>query len=633
MVRLALVIPCKDYIPNALETFRQYMELSRSDREEPMLLQEVVTEIDQVKRQEHWDYDVIIARGLMAEAIKQKHPGISIIEIPMVGTDLLHALMECRQRYGSRKIAIIAAGNMTSGAESFSKIVGACIRTFNITDSQSRNKMIERAIESGCDAILGGFTTCGIVKKLGVNSVCITTGPDTFWQCLTEARRLAQLSRREQEKTQRIAAILDYSQEGIIALDSDKRILMINKQAELILGLGRRVLYGDRISGLPVPRALLSRMLDNRDYYNEVLDCGEMLLNVNKVAVLVKQRPTGCVITFQRANNIMELETKIRNKIYSKGHTAKRTFDDIVGGSAPIRKAIDIARHYAETNSTILLLGRSGTGKEIFAQSIHNESARSKGAFVAVNCAALPEQLLESELFGYVDGAFTGAAKDGKAGFFELAHEGTLFLDEIGEMPLALQAKLLRVIQEREVVRLGDSQVRAVNVRLICATNRDLEEQVREGTFREDLYYRLHVLSLTIPELSRRKEDIPLLVDFYLHKEYPRIAMDAGAKELMTRFDWPGNVRQLFNLCERLAVLCEKDRITAADVQNAMDPPRIPLSTAAETAGAPLPDAGDEERVRILQALEEARFNRGKAAGLLGIDRSTLWRKMKTYGL
>jgi transcriptional regulator with PAS, ATPase and Fis domain len=271
-------------------------------------------------------------------------------------------------------------------------------------------------------------------------------------------------------------------------------------------------------------------------------------------------------------------------------------------------------------------LGRSGTGKELFAESIHNASLRAKHAFVAVNCAAVPENLLESELFGYVDGAFTGAVKGGKAGYFEMAHGGALFLDEIGEMSMSLQAKLLRVIQEREIVRLGDSQVRLVNIRLICATNRNLTELVKRETFREDLFYRLNVLSLTIPALNERMEDIPIIANQYFEKKYPNLAIEPGATELLQQYSWPGNVRQLINCCERLAVLCEDGIIARHNIQQELELLFDPLQ-AQTFSEFELPN----EKEQIINILEKTHFNRTKAALMLGFDRSTLWRKMKYY--
>jgi transcriptional regulator with PAS, ATPase and Fis domain len=626
MIRLALLVPCKDFIPDALQLFHQFIEQNLDAAAKEYVLDEVVLDVDEIYAHKFNNYDVIIARGLLSESTKRIYPELTIIEIPLLGTDLLRALMTCKKQYKSRNVAVIASNNMISGAEKFADILDLNIKTFKITGSDSRKVMIKKAAESGCDAIVGGFNTCVLGKKLGMDCVTITTGPDTFWQCLIEAHRLAQISRREQEKTQRTIKILDYSWEGILSLNTEQEVITINKQAEKILNQVGRIAVGVKISDLNLPRALKICLVDNREYYNEVVSADDLLLNVNKVVVRVKNQVTGWVITFQHAWNIMELETKIRNTIYSKGHFAKHTFEDIIGSSPAITRAISIARRYAKNNSTILLLGRSGTGKEIFAQSIHNVSLRANRAFVAVNCAAVPEHLLESELFGYVDGAFTGAVKSGKAGYFEMAHEGTLFLDEIGEMPISLQAKLLRVIQEREIIRLGDNVVRSVDIRLICATNCNLENLVIQGKFREDLFYRLNVLSLAIPNLDDRTGDIPMIANSFFSKFYPHITVELQATELLKQYHWSGNVRQLLNCCEKLAVLSENGKITEEDVEREIGVTRVSpqrhMSPGVKYSS---------ERECIIEALQKAHFNRTKAADILGFNRSTLWRKMQQY--
>ncbi|MGI6424651.1 MAG: sigma-54 interaction domain-containing protein [Tepidanaerobacteraceae bacterium] len=257
----------------------------------------------------------------------------------------------------------------------------------------------------------------------------------------------------------------------------------------------------------------------------------------------------------------------MRRELYLKGHVAQHTFEDIITCSSIMEKAISEARQFAQAEAAVVITGETGTGKELFAQSIHNTSQRKGGHFVAVNCAAVPENLLESELFGYEEGAFTGARRGGKKGLFELAHDGTIFLDEIGELPLKLQARLLRVLQEKAVIRVGGDRVIPINVRIIAATHRNLEASVKNGTFRQDLYYRLNVLRLSLPPLRERKDDIPLLIDRLLEKicnktaKKPPLLSDAVLK-IFCSYHWPGNVRELQNILERLVVL--KGRLQSA---------------------------------------------------------------------
>ena len=344
---------------------------------------------------------------------------------------------------------------------------------------------------------------------------------------------------------------------------------------------------------------------------------------VNRIPIRVGGEVVGAVATFQDITKIQSMEERIRREIYSQGHVAKFSFVDIYGSSPPLLEAIDAARQYAWVDATVLLHGETGAGKELFAQSIHTAGNRKNGPFVAVNCAALPEALLESELFGYVEGAFTGARRKGKPGLFELAHRGTIFLDEISEIPLSLQGRLLRVLQEREVIRLGHDRVIPVDVRVLCATNRDLHRHVEEGHFRRDLFWRLNVLSLPIPPLRERRDDImPLMwhfLDMLLPSDRPRFVFSEDAPSLPHLVSWPGNVRELRNLCERLSVVRTGRTVDAAFLAHLLECRESPRPPRRGPAGME-----DVER-----ALAQAGGKIGRAAEILGVHRATLWRKCR----
>jgi DNA-binding NtrC family response regulator len=305
----------------------------------------------------------------------------------------------------------------------------------------------------------------------------------------------------------------------------------------------------------------------------------------------------------------------------------------IMGESAAMRPILDQVHRVAPSDATVLITGESGTGKELVARALHFGSARRTGPFVVVNCGAIPRDLLESELFGHVRGAFTGAVKD-KTGKFEQASEGTLFLDEIGDLPLELQVKLLRALQEREIERVGEGKPRRVDVRLVVATNRELEGMVQRGEFREDLYYRIAVIPLDLPPLRERREDIPLLVRHFLRRFAPDAAveMTPAAVEVLTRARWRGNVRELQNLCERLVTLRRSDRIEAADL-----PALPPVTDSPAPRAVQLPAEGmslDEIVISaIVQALERSGWNQARAARLLRIPRHILLYRMEKYGI
>ncbi len=317
------------------------------------------------------------------------------------------------------------------------------------------------------------------------------------------------------------------------------------------------------------------------------------------------------------------MEENIRREIYSKGHVARFSFQDIHGKSPALLHAIAIAKKQARVDSTILISGETGVGKELFAQSIHRASNRADGPFVAVNCAALPENLLESELFGYVEGAFTGARRKGKSGLFELAHHGTIFLDEISEIPYGLQGRLLRVLQEREVIRLGYDRVIPIDVRVLCATNRNLRKLVEEGKFRSDLFWRLNVLSLSIPSLRERHSEILSLVRHFLltasKSRAAEISFTAEAQHFLEQYTWPGNVREVNNFCERLL---------AVNSEGVIDEPLVKsILEYREESTVPLKFSDHDADIR--RALVQSGGSISQAAEILGIHRATLWRRLK----
>jgi DNA-binding NtrC family response regulator len=309
------------------------------------------------------------------------------------------------------------------------------------------------------------------------------------------------------------------------------------------------------------------------------------------------------------------------------------SFCGMVGRSAGMQEVFDAVRRVAATNATVLVTGETGTGKELVARAIHDSSGRRRGPFQAVNCASLAEGLLETELFGHQRGAFTGAVAD-KQGLFEAAHGGTVFLDEIGDMSLGLQQRLLRVLQEREVRRVGSVRATPVDVRVVAATRRDLRREVSEERFREDLFYRLNVFPITLPPLRERAADIPLLVEAAMagaRRTRPRLACSPLAMRTLRAHSWPGNVRELMAALESAAIRADGDRIEAQHLPLEV---RAPLEADAATGDRyRVHDAQGDERSTILAALEEAGGSRARAAEILGMGRTTLWRKMRLYDI
>ncbi len=349
--------------------------------------------------------------------------------------------------------------------------------------------------------------------------------------------------------------ILNVINDGIVGIDNEGKIMFVNENAKNLFGRKEAINSGMEINLDDIldsdAKSLLGKNFGLHRKIYEIM--GKKIL-LTMMPIIKNDENNGVIITFKDLSEIIEMENIVRTNLMKRGHTSKYNFSNIIGKSDQITKTKEIARKLAKSNSTLLLIGESGSGKELFAHAIHKVSSKKHGPFVAVNFAALPENLLESELFGYEEGAFTGARKGGHAGLFEQAHKGTIFLDEIGDASMKIQVRLLRVLQEKEVLRIGGTKIIPIDVRIIAATNKNLEELVRAQKFREDLFYRLKVLPIRIPPLRERKEDIPLLIEKILEK-FPsnkEMIISKEAMEKLMEYDWPGNNRELENVIEYL---------------------------------------------------------------------------------
>ncbi|MDR3561658.1 MAG: sigma 54-interacting transcriptional regulator [Negativicutes bacterium] len=587
--------------------------------------------------------DVIIARGITIPLLKKIGPHIPAIEIPVTGFDVMKAVSECVKRFAARKIACIGSTNMIYGVQGIKEIMGIEIECSSLEREEDAAQMIGKMRDSGCGAIVGGLLVKRTADALGIPCVMIESGPEGVRQALDEAIRTVLVARNEREQAERFKAIMEYSYEGIVAVDQGGLITVFNRSAQKITGTEAGSIIGRRIDDI-LPNINLSRVLaSGKEELGGLHKINETLVAVNCVPIVFDTTVLGAIATFQSASRIQEVEGRIRNRLHAKGLTAKYHFENIVGDSKAIAETLHTAREYSKVESNVLLTGETGTGKELFAQSIHNASARRDGPFVAVNCAAIPEQLLESELFGYSEGAFTGAARGGKPGLFELAHNGTLLLDEIAELSLTLQGRLLRVLQEKEIMRLGADRVIPVNVRIISATNTNLRQMVEKSVFRQDLLYRLDVLRIFLPPLRSRKEDLPLLIDHIVKKNSAKFGkkptvFSPAAMQMLAEYRWPGNIRELENICERLVILSAGEQVGVDKVCKA-------LFEDGYSAGGIVPEPmpprqrgearklqeGEIDAIRV--ALLEAGNNKTEAARMLGIHKATLWRKIKRYGI
>jgi PAS domain S-box-containing protein len=435
-----------------------------------------------------------------------------------------------------------------------------------------------------------------------------------------------------------LTAIIETIHEGALAIDADGVVTHCNTTAEKLLKLSRSEIIGKKLEGFwPGAPALEviktgAEYIEKEEIYQTRGRKGmHFIVSVRPIAG--REKPEGAVISFRDIS-------EARRLIYDLSSTVMDyTFEDIIGESTAINSVKEQALKVAGGNSTVLITGESGTGKEIFARAIHQASSRNEGPFISVNCGAIPETLLESELFGYEGGAFTGARKEGKAGKFELASDGTIFLDEIGEMPLHLQVKLLHVLQNREVERVGGSKRIPVDVRIIAASNRDLEQMMQHGNFRKDLYFRLSVIPLHIPPLKERREDIPALVERCLAKYAPMLnkvfaGVEQEAMDCLLCYSWPGNVRELENAVEYAVNMAAGDLINLSSL-----PPRIKENSQDQVikADAPLKERVREYEKMILQTYLNrygaSLEGKNDIAEKLEISRATLYRKLSELGL
>ncbi|KXG75144.1 sigma-54-dependent Fis family transcriptional regulator [Thermotalea metallivorans] len=447
----------------------------------------------------------------------------------------------------------------------------------------------------------------------------------------------------EEENTEKIKMlakeleiVLDAVDRGIVAVDVAGKILHHNVKAARLFGMDEKSIVQGNIRDLLgkidlEDLSIRNICIKNREFSYKKGHWGfRGIYDVNPI--VVGQNTVGFVFTF---SNISEALNTINDMI---GNLIETSFDSIIGNSEGIMRVKQEAMKASNTPSTVLIQGESGTGKELFARAIHFQSSRRRGPFIPVNCAAIPEQLLESELFGYEEGAFTGAKRGGKAGKFELANKGTIFLDEIGDMPLHLQAKLLRVLQENVIEKIGGKEYIPIDVRVIAATNKNLEQKVAEGEFRKDLFYRLNVIPLNIPPLRERKEDMAILVERLMQKCNKKLGkninkISSSALALLMNYRWPGNVRELENTIEYAVNMCTGNIIGESDLPNRIKYREEICPGESERYIVPIKVLECQEIQKALDYYGNSKQAIDKAAALLGLSRATLYRKIKEYGI
>lgn len=569
--------------------------------------------------------EIVVGRGNTAETIRREFPKVHVVQIQVTGYDVIRTLEQIDLTGAT--VAVITNNVDISGLSIFEQLYSARIISYLRIPSDKIKNAIRDAALRGAHYILGGALTCRMANELGspAKAIPLMLGPESMSYVIHDIKQVQEAIKLEAERQGFLNQLLDNIDEGIIYVDLKGKITLVNANASRMLEIPPRLAVGKSVN----------------NYLGEcTIDGEDTLININSNHILVTRTPVlqgkqrhGTIYTLHESSRIESLETHIRRDTYARGsHVARFQFNNIIGQSPAMQETIRVCKNYALTDANVLIMGETGSGKEMFAQSIHNSSKRRKNAFIAVNCAALPETLLESELFGYVEGAFTGATRKGKAGLFEIAHGGTIFLDEISEMSYPSQGRLLRVLQEKYIVRLGSHKIIPIDVRVIAATNRNLQKLVQEDKFREDLYYRLNVLNVTIPPLRERELDAMILLEHFLKSSGHDITLNNDAIEFLDMYQWRGNVREVNNLADRIIATATSSTITLGQVKRLLEPQTLPTqATAASLTPVQLRERKQERE--ITEAIRKSNGHMGNAADILGINRSTLWRRMKKLGL
>jgi len=510
---------------------------------------------------------VIISRGGTYSLIKESLD-IPMVELEISTYDLMSSYPDLLKYQDS--LAIIGYKNIISG---FDLLLSYAKKTkeFEINHETDVEALIMQCAKEGIKAFAGDAVVAGICKKLNLKCFIWKSSYNSIRTTFDVSLSILHAIKKEKELLNRYHSVVDYVHDGVIATDEKNNIKILNNLAKKVLNYPYDEIVGKNVDDVVLITGLSEQEKKDKFFVEKVCAINGSKVSLSILPVIVDGEKYGEIIVFQEVFKLQNLEQKVRRQLIGKGFVAKHSFSAILYESEVMRHCLSTAQKFSMYDAPVLIEGETGVGKELFAQGIHTAGSRRDYPFVAVNCAALTPSLIESELFGYADGAFTGGVKGGKSGVFEMAHQGTLFLDEVGEIPLSMQGRLLRVIQEKEVVRIGGNEVIPLNVRLICATNCHLEKDVADGTFRRDLYYRINTLNFTIPPLKERKEDILLLAKTFLHRfshQYfkPLEGFDSEALQYIQSLQYEGNVRQLRGLIERAVILSEGKTVKLADV-------------------------------------------------------------------
>ncbi|MGI6327791.1 MAG: sigma 54-interacting transcriptional regulator [Dethiobacteria bacterium] len=586
--------------------------------------------------------DVIISRGPTGVILKKELP-IPVILIQITNFDIIQALYHARQL--GRKIAYFDYIKRKDFYD-FSNIAQILsleeLRLFFYRDEKELDEQIKRAHAEGIEVVVAsGVCVVRMAQEQGMQGVMVFTSREAIVESLQWAKDLVAIRQKDREKAEYFKTIIEHMQSGAIAVNYSNEVVLFNPVAEELFKVSGKELLGKKIKDIHIPQ--VQKIFQSLNLVeNEIQKINGKQVVFNRIPILMGHEFLGTVMIIQNIHELQNLEGFMRSKLYAAGgFLAQHTFQDIIGTSDAIRGALERARKFALTDSTVLITGESGTGKDLFAHSIHAASPRREGPFVVINCVNSSEDLLEGELFGYEEGAFSGTKKGGKAGLFELAHGGTLFIDEISALSSSLQLSLLRILQQKVVRRLGGERLLPVNVRVIAATSRFLPAEIKKGKFREDLFFHLNVLNLHIPSLRERKSDIPLLMNYFAEKYRGdnRETADRFPDSIirfLSDYDWPDNVRELENFMNKYVILSEGSKDSFRLMEELVDElyrfredSKIIKGDEDNSLTINIGTLEYMEQQIIKKLSQQTDIDKKDLASLLGISRTTLWKKLK----
>ena len=566
------------------------------------------------------DYDIIVVRGMTSRALSEKYPETTIVDIKMDAFDVSSALLEAKKKFpGIRKIGLILPSSSICSASILTELLGIEVVMREVRGEEHMESTLREMVKEGCEVFIGGLTLKRVSEKMGLEYVHIKTGPSAIDSSIKDAITAAHILDRERSRLGLMKSLVNNTPDSLLIIDDKGKITAANHAASSFF---RR----PNLVGMDAKDLFPLEIYSVCDDVEVVQTIGDQTVLITEHPVHIEGEKRATYVSLRLVEDIRRTEKKIRSKLQEKGLTAKYSFSDIVTEQVEMKQLVAKALRYAHVEGNVLLTGETGTGKELFVQSMHNASPRRDKPFVAVNCAALSEQLLESELFGYTEGSFTGAQKGGKTGLFELAQGGTIFLDEIGEMPIRFQAKLLRVIQEREIRKIGGDEFIPVDVRIMSATNQNIPDLIEKGLFRRDLYYRINLLTLHIPPLRERLDDIPAIFKRFVERKSKALnivppMVEKDALECLKGYSWPGNIRELRNVAERAVIFSSSNCITR-DTLKEID---VSVGEKRTSEEKKIPLTSEE----LYRRYVESGLTLNDFALSIGISRTTLWRKFK----